>query len=76
MTISFGLPSPRHVQVTVSDIQGREVAVLTDEEQPAGEHAVTWDGCAAEHHQASPGLYFVRLAAGDEVRIQKLLLVR
>ena len=51
--------------------RGARVAVLSDQEWPAGYHAVAWraDGVPS-------GLYLVQLRVGSFVRTQKILLVR
>ena len=75
-SIGFGLPTEEHVRITVSDTQGRTVAVLVDRALSAGEHSIIWDGRDDEQRQVSPGIYFTRLAAGGQVRIQKILVAR
>jgi len=51
----------QYVTLKVYDIQGREVAVLIDENLPAGEHTVSYDvsGLPA-------GIYFYRFAVGGQ----------
>ncbi len=41
--IHFGIPDPGHVTLVISDILGREVARLVDDQVSAGHHQVTWD---------------------------------
>lgn len=75
-TIRYDLPGERTVRVAVHDVAGRRVAELLDGLAPAGAHAVTWDGRDARGTPAAAGVYFVRVAAGDERRIVKMVLVR
>lgn len=56
--LSFSLDRARHVRVSAYDVLGREVAVLADEQRPAGAQAVALDASAL-----APGLYVVRVQA-------------
>ncbi|MEO0856170.1 MAG: T9SS type A sorting domain-containing protein [Bacteroidota bacterium] len=69
--LRFELPEQGRVMLAVYDVRGARVAVLSDQEWPAGYHAVAWraDGVPS-------GLYLVQLRVGSFVRTQKILLVR
>lgn len=70
--ISFSLPVAGRVRVTVHNILGRKVAVLTDSWYPSGTHTVKWD--ATGH---ASGVYFYRLQTDDGfVDTRKMLLVK
>jgi len=60
-----------HVSLAVFDLLGREVAMLVDEEKPAGSYTTTWDASGL-----SSGIYICRLQAGAFVDAKKLLLMR
>jgi hypothetical protein len=62
-------------RLSVLDLQGREVAVLTDGVFPAGRHTAMWDG-STEWGSAPAGLYFVRLSAEGRVFSQRLVRLR
>jgi hypothetical protein len=70
-TIEYTLPRTSVVSLKVSDLLGREVAILIHGRQPAGKHLVRWDasGCAS-------GIYFYTLRGEDFVSTKKLLLIR
>jgi hypothetical protein len=70
-TLTFEVPVAREVRVAVYDVLGREVAVLAEGIQPAGEHEVTFDAAPLPS-----GMYFVRLTAGDQVLTQRVTVVR
>jgi len=55
-TISYTIPVNSHITLRVFDILGREVAVLIDEEKPAGYHKIHFD---ASHLPS--GIYMYRL---------------
>jgi hypothetical protein len=59
------------VNIRVYDVLGREIAVLVNEEKPAGEYRVTFN---ASHLPS--GVYFYRLSAGNYVDMKKMLLVK
>ena len=69
--IGFVLPFTSHVSLAVFDLLGREVAMLVDEEKPAGSYTTTWDASGL-----SSGIYICRLQAGAFVDAKKLLLMR
>ncbi|MBF8296050.1 MAG: 5'-Nucleotidase domain protein, partial [Bacteroidetes bacterium] len=59
------------VKLLVFDLLGREVAVLVNEEKPAGTYRATWDA-----GKMSSGVYFYRLTAGEFVETKKMVLLR
>ena len=69
-TLRYGLPAGGHVRLAVFDVLGREVAVLHDGRQSAGEHA------AALGAGLAPGVYVVRLAAGGRALTRAVTVVR
>lgn len=69
----LSLPARAHVQLGVFDIQGRRVRALLDQILEAGSHALVWDGEDESGHNASTGLYFARLVAGQESRTVKVV---
>ncbi len=72
--ISFRTATPGPVTLTLFDAAGREVARLLDATLPAGSHAVTWSG--QNDSGRRPGVYFMRLAAGDVVRTGRIVVAR
>lgn len=75
-TISYALPADSHVRLGVYDVAGREVALLENGVRSEGPHEFRWDGTEADGEPLATGVYFVRLAAGGEVRNSKVVLVR
>ncbi len=69
------LPSLRegstHVSLIVYDILGNEVAVLVNEQKPAGIYEVEFDA-----KQLTSGIYFYKLQAGSFVETKKMVLIR
>ena len=69
--ISFRLPVIGFVTLKVYDILGREVVTLVNEEKPAGEYEVEFDGSAL-----TSGIYFYRLKAGEFSETKKMILLK
>lgn len=63
MQVRFDLPSRSHVNLTVYDPAGRQVATLAASEFEAGRHARAWDGRDGSRAPVGPGIYFVRMEA-------------
>lgn len=69
--ISFSLPVTSRVTLRLYDVLGREVKLLMDEMQTAGEHRVSFDGS-----DLSTGVYLCRMQAGERALTRKVVLVR
>ncbi len=61
----------RSVFIAVYDITGKQVSSLADETQNAGEHVARLDIT-----DLPEGMYIIRLQAGNESAVGKLLIVR
>ncbi len=70
-TIRYLLAADGHVRLTIFDMLRKEVAVLVDGFQEAGEHQVSWNAA----HLAS-GSYFYRLESGGKVMVQRMTLLK
>ena len=64
------------VKLSIYNVLGQRVAVLVDEQRPAGTYKVVWDGQDEKGIAVASGLYFARLQAGGAAHTRKLLLVR
>jgi hypothetical protein len=72
--LTFTLAHPAHTELAVHDLTGRRVAALYAGWSDAGEHDVTWDGRDAGGHPCARGVYFVRLRAGGEQAVRRIVL--
>ncbi len=70
-TIEYLTERSERIALSVYNITGQRVAVLTDGIVNAGSHAVTWNAAG----QAS-GVYFAVLEAGGKRDVRKMLLMR
>jgi hypothetical protein len=59
------------VSLKIFDILGNEVSTLVNEEKPAGEHKVEFNGSGL-----SSGVYFYRIQAGNFTDVKKFILLK
>ena len=69
--VRFVLPARMNVEARLYNLLGQEVAQLLDQPLAAGEHNMRVDGS-----RLSSGVYMLRLHAGSEVQVQKLMLMK
>jgi len=74
--VRYSVPEPRSVRLSVYDVAGRLVHVLSDGLQEKGDHSVTWSGRDAQGHRVSSNVYFVRLTDGRMMETRKVVLRR
>lgn len=70
-TIRYDMLESGHVNLTVCDVLGREVAVLVNEFNEKGKHTVRFNAS-----RFASGVYFYRLLAGQFSETRRLLLLR
>jgi hypothetical protein len=73
--IRAAVPEATLVDLTVRDVSGREIAVLS-RRCVNGEISVTWDGRDSSGDEVSPGIYFLRMEAGDFAATKKMMVLR
>jgi hypothetical protein len=69
--ITFSLPSKAFVTLKVYDVLGNEVAVLVNEEKPAGVYEMNFNAAGL-----SSGIYFYKLQAGSFIDTRKMILMK
>ncbi|MDH4037417.1 MAG: choice-of-anchor B family protein [Candidatus Krumholzibacteria bacterium] len=75
-SIRYSLGVAAEVSAAVYDAAGRLVRRLHAGDQPAGEHAVAWDGRSDAGVAVPSGVYFCRVSAAGEERTGRLVLLR
>jgi predicted esterase len=70
-TIGYGLPHRSHVTLNVYNTLGQRVTELVNEQKPAGNYTVQFDGS-----NLASGVYFYRLQSGTYSETKKLVLLR
>ncbi len=72
--LSFVVPRDEAVNVSVVDVQGRNVATLANGPYRAGRYTMTWDTRAAGRRSAAQ-VYFVRYRTPDATTFQRVIVV-
>jgi hypothetical protein len=76
-TISYDIPVPVAVRLTVHDVSGRLVRTLVAAETvAAGRHEVVWDGRDRNGRVVAAGVYLYRLTAGEYLETRRMTLVK
>ncbi len=70
-TIAYNLEKSENVTLKVFDITGKQVGVIVNQVQNAGEYTVTFDGS-----KLSSGVYFFHLQAGAQRLTKKMRLLK
>ena len=70
-TISFFLPEPREVKLSVFNIVGQPIAVIVEGTLSAGEKHYEWDA-----RERPSGMYIYQLEVGNKVMTRKMTLVK
>ena len=70
-SMQYAIGSRQFVTLKVYDLLGREVATLVNEEKPAGEYEVEFDGT-----KLPTGIYFYQLKAREYSETKKMILLR
>jgi len=71
--ISIELKEPAHVELTVFDIKGRRLRTLYAGYLTAGAHSYIWNSKKESGKQLASGIYLVKLRAGKEEVIRKVV---
>ena len=70
-TINYKIPELSFVTLKVYDVLGSEVATIANEEKPAGNYDVEFDGSVL-----TSGIYFYRIQVGDYTNTKKMILLK
>jgi hypothetical protein len=74
--ISYTLDRPQTVTLTIYDLQGRKIRTLVNKKQPAGMHAILWDGNNEQGKAVGTGWYWYRIRTGSNSAVRKMLLIK
>jgi flagellar hook protein FlgE len=69
--IEYSIQKSVNTKLAVYDLLGREVAVLVNEQKPAGKYQATWNASGS-----TSGVYFYKLQAGSYSETKKLMLLK
>jgi hypothetical protein len=74
-TLSFTIPGPAQVELSVYSLNGRKVRTLENRKLDAGRFDYRWDGRDDAGRPLPSGLYFIRLRAGETTLSNKVLML-
>jgi len=74
--IEFEIPSRMHVEISIYNVLGKRVSIVTDEAYEAGRHNVAWHGNDDRGNPVASGLYFYRMTAGEFSATRKMLIIK
>lgn len=75
-TLSYALPAPANVELAVFDVSGRRVALVERGRKGAGVFDRAWNGKDDGGRPLASGVYFLRLRAGAEEAVRKIVILR
>ncbi|MBM3288149.1 MAG: T9SS type A sorting domain-containing protein [Candidatus Eisenbacteria bacterium] len=75
-TIRYDLPKSSAVNLSIYDVTGRRVRTLVEGTLTPGSRSATWDGRDAGGNEATSGVYFYRIEAGDWNDTKKMTLLK
>ena len=74
--IRYTIGETGRVELTVFDINGRQIRTFISESLPPGQHTVSWDGTDASGNKVASGHYVYQLKANGQVRSKIMVLVK
>ena len=76
-TIRYSLMESGEVNLSIVDLNGREVQQLVEKKtQGAGHHQISWRAQSESGNAVPAGIYFVRLQQNDQTNTHKILLLK
>jgi hypothetical protein len=73
--VRVALPGARTLEIDFYDVNGRAVRAI-DLGMRSGPQSVVWDGRDDRGALLPAGVYWMRLAAGEDVRVERIVLIR
>ncbi|NOX47035.1 MAG: T9SS type A sorting domain-containing protein [Chlorobi bacterium] len=74
--INFLLMNPASVDVKIFNATGQMVYSRTNDNRSSGNQIILWDGNSNTGVDVSSGYYFVKVSAGNQSSVQKLVLMK
>jgi hypothetical protein len=74
--INYQIPERTEVKLIVFDLLGRNVRTLVEEVKESGYYSIQWRGLDKNNRPLPPGIYFLRMEAGDFIETQKILRIK
>ncbi|NCQ19682.1 MAG: T9SS type A sorting domain-containing protein, partial [Ignavibacteria bacterium] len=75
-TINFSIAEKSNVQLRVFNLLGEVVKTLVNQNEEAGVHSITWNGLNETGAPVNSGIYLLRLEAGSQIQMRKMILLK
>jgi hypothetical protein len=75
-TISYDLPKRSLVTLGIYDLLGKQIKILVNQSQDAGNKIAMWNGTDNLGRPVSAGVYLYQIQAGDFTQTRKMLLLK
>jgi hypothetical protein len=75
-TLRYEIVVNTNVKITIYDMMGRLVKILTDKMEMAGYKSIKWNGTNDRNEPVSAGLYLYTIQAGDYRKTRKMVLIK
>ena len=75
-TIKYSISSDALAHIAIYDITGKLITTLVNQVQPAGWHEIQWNGTYQNGKDVPGGIYLSRVTVGNEVKTNKLILLK
>ena len=75
VNIDYDLPENEHINISIYDILGHKIRLVTDRRENTGRHHIIWDSTNSFGEPAASGIYFVRLQTANRTETRKITLM-
>ena len=75
-TIDIELKKSAHVRLSISDLNGKEIRVITDQFFSKGINSFNWDSKDLRGGNVSAGIYLYKMKANDIIKSKKMVLIK
>ena len=69
--LDYSLMNSGYVEITVFDVTGRKVSILENSFKNAGDYNIVWNA-----QNNTSGIYYIQILAGNELKTQKVVLLK
>jgi hypothetical protein len=74
--IQYSLSKPSQVKLSIYNLLGQVIKLLTNSFQNAGEYTLVWDATDNENNPVSSGIYFYRLETSNNTLLKKMVFLK
>jgi len=76
LNIRYCIPGPCHVNIAIYDIYGKLIDEIVNEKQVGSFHEISFDTGSVQKEKFSPGIYYIRIIAGNRIYSKKIQFIR